>query len=75
MERRYYDAAALEKTLASLEEHFEMTSAEFYDEQDREKIARIPGRIRNLWASLYRDWRRLSGQDFIERVEHEIEYA
>jgi hypothetical protein len=77
MERRYYSASTLERALSSLESHYGMTSSEFYaaHRADAPNVAAMPRRIRNLWASLYRDWRRLSGEDFTEQVEREIEYA
>lgn len=77
MERRYYNASSLERALSSFESHYGMSSGEFNaaHRTDAPAVAAMPRRIRNLWASLYRDWRRLSGEDFAEQVEREIEYA
>ena len=77
MERRYYNATSLERALRTLESRYGMSSAEFYaaHRDDARAVTAMPRRIRNLWASLYRDWRRLSGADFAEQVEREVEYA
>jgi hypothetical protein len=77
MERRYYTASSLEHALRVFESRFGMSSADFYAAHldNSEQLASMPRRFRNLWASLYRDWRRLSGEDFAEHVERELEYA
>jgi len=77
MERRFYTARSLKHALGAFETHFGMESASFYKAHsaDSDRVAAIPRRHRNLWASLYRDWRRLSGEDFAEEIERELEYA
>jgi hypothetical protein len=77
MQRRYYNSASLERAISSLEQRYGMSSADFYaaHQADDPALDSMPRRLRNLWASLYRDWRRLSGEDFVEQVEREAEFA
>lgn len=77
MERRYYDGDSLSRALVSFEERYGLNSDAFYEAyvQDGEAIAHVPGFQRHVWASFYRDARRLTGEDFAESVERVLELA
>ena len=77
MNRTYYDAESLARGLATFEGRYGMSSEEFYAAHvtDSASVVQIPGFHRHIWASFYRDVRRLSGEDFIESVEQTLELA
>lgn len=76
MEKRYYNAASLGQSLGAFEERFGVSSADFYAAYESgETLSDIPGFHRHVWASFYRDYRRLNGEDFSALVEHELELA
>lgn len=77
MEKRYYNAESIARALHAYEERFGMDSRDFYEAHcvDGEAVAEIPGFVRHVWAGLYRDFRRLSGEDFVERIETVAEFV
>ena len=77
MELGYYDADSLSRTLAVFEGRYSLSSEKFYELHvaDDGAIAHVPGFHRQVWASFYRDVRRLTGEDFVERVERTLELA
>ena len=77
MEIGYYDADSLSRTLADFEGRYRLSSEKFYELYlaDDDAIAHVPGFHRQVWASFHRDVRRLTGEDFVERVERTLELA
>ena len=76
MKKRYYDAASLERVLVSLERRYGMSSAEFYDRHRAdEPLPGVPGFHRIVWASFYRDVKRMRGDDFAEHARHVLELS
>jgi len=80
MPRSYYNAHALERTLHSLEQRFNLATPEFYEAHQAEGddsplLREVPRFERHVWASLYAELRRLNGDDFAERAERELELA
>jgi hypothetical protein len=77
MEKRYYDAASIERVLQTFERGYAMSSAVFFQQHgcDGPAVQGIPGFHRQAWAGFYRTWLRLSGSGFAERVERELELA
>lgn len=77
IEKRYYNATTLERTLAAYEAHFALSSADFYAEHEAEsaRVAAIPGFHRHVWASYYREWRELEDCGLPGRVSRELELA
>lgn len=78
MEKRYYTADSLRRSLDAFEERFGMSSDEFFAAYAVYDISRMEGIspfLRHSWASLYRDWQRLSGDDFAASVKRELEIA
>jgi hypothetical protein len=75
MEKRYYNAASLERSLDAFERTFGMTSEAFMRayEADDAAIERIPRFQQHTWASFYVDWQRLSGEDFGAQVARDLE--
>lgn len=69
MEKRYYDADSLERVLASLERDYGMSSAEFYAAHVAGEPLDVSRFTRHVWASFYRDVRRLRGDEFAEAAE------
>lgn len=71
MEKRTYNAASLERVLLSFERRYGMSSADFSQRHRAEEaLPGIPGFHRHVWASFYRDVRRLRGDEFVEHAEH-----
>jgi hypothetical protein len=69
MERNHYDAESLERVLARFEEHYDLTSRDFYAALvGDEELPPMPGFHRHVWASFYRDVERLRG-GFARRAE------
>jgi hypothetical protein len=65
VEKRYYSAASLRRVLEDLERAYGMTSPEFYDAYVADEVpARVSRFHRHVWASFYRDVRRLEHADF-----------
>jgi len=78
MEKRYYTADGLRRSLDAFEERFGMSSEDFYaaySAYDAERMVGISAFYRHSWASFFRDWRRLSGDDFAASVKRELELA
>lgn len=70
MEKLYYSQDSLERSLLGLERKFGISSHEFYERiSTGERIERMPNFTRSVWASLYRDFCRLSGDAFASTVE------
>lgn len=70
MERNSYSAASLSRPLAWLERTYGLTSEEFYSAYLADEVpARISGFHRHVWASFYRDVRRMGGEAFAEHAE------
>ncbi len=76
-----YSAGSLERVLHSLERRYSMSSDDFMAaraaEMGRlpsERLEHIPNFTRHACASFYTEWQELtaSGDDFAERVEHEL---
>jgi hypothetical protein len=68
--RHYYNASSLRRVLDDLEAGYGMSSEEFYEAHLQDCLPRpVPSFHRHVWASLYRDWRRLAGADFAENAE------
>lgn len=78
MEKRYYTASSLEQVLRSFEKAYELDSDDFYRahvEDDERRIASVPRHHRQIWVGFYETWKRLSGSNFAERAERELELA
>lgn len=78
VEKRYYSADSLRSALDSFEQHYELDSETFYAAHyagDEAVAGHVSPFLRHSWASFYRDWRRLSGDDFAASVERELELA
>lgn len=78
MEKRYYDLSSLERVLGVYEEHFGLSSGEFYEAHlaEQPRVAEIPRVHRQNWASFYREWEDLGGaDDFAHQVERQLEPA
>jgi hypothetical protein len=78
VEKRYYDTRTLERALDVYEAHFGLRSSEFYEahQADDERVATIPRRHRQHWASFYREWEEFRGEDdFAGQVRRQLEPA
>jgi hypothetical protein len=78
MEKVYYDAAGLERVLRGLEERYGLSSGEFaaaHERGDLDVVGSMPGFERHTWSSFYRDWQRLTKDEFADSVEHTLELA
>lgn len=78
MEKRYYNAEVLHRTLIAFEHRYGLESKDFYaryEQSDHEALRAIAGYHRHAWASFYREWRGLSGEDFASSVERDVQYA
>jgi hypothetical protein len=77
MEKRFYNAASIERILQTFERGYSISSAEFFKEHevDGPEIRSIPAFHRQAWAGFYRTWLRLSDSGFAARVERELELA
>jgi hypothetical protein len=77
MEKRFYNAASIERVLQNFERGYSIPSAEFYAEHevDGPRVQSVAVFHRQAWAGFYRTWLRLSGSDFASRVERELELA
>ena len=79
MEKHYYNAASLERTIRVFEERFHRDSesllAAYRD--DRDSISDIPPFIQHSWASFYIEWRDVCGtdDDLTDRVRRELQLA
>jgi hypothetical protein len=61
--KKYYSANSIGRVMSMLERKHGMTSDEFYAKFEAGEPLEVPGFVRNLWASLYRDHRRLCDDD------------
>lgn len=69
MERRIYSAESLTTGLREFEQHFGMSSHEFYARHTADGELSIPRFERHVWASFYEDVIRLSaGDEVMDRV-------
>lgn len=76
MEKRYYGAAGLRVTLDHLEHTYGLSSDDFYAAYLDDKVpATIPGYHRHVWASFYRDVKRLEGTDFSESARRVLAFG
>jgi hypothetical protein len=75
MEKLYYDAESLERVLAALERQHGMSSAEFHTRHTAGEHLEIPRFTTHVWASFYRDVRRLRGDGFAETAERLLALA
>lgn len=77
MEKRFYNAASIERILQTFERGYAMTSSMFFKEHeiDGPAVQDVPAYHRQAWAGFYRTWLRISGSGFAERVERELELA
>jgi hypothetical protein len=78
METRVYTAASLEAALKAFEKGYALSSKDFYDayvEGHNELLEHVMPRHRVVWATFYERWRCMSGQDFADRIERELEPA
>jgi hypothetical protein len=73
----YYDADSLSRALGSFEEQYHLSSEAFYEAYlgGSEAITHIPGFHQHVWASFYREVRRLTGEDFVQSVKQTFELA
>jgi hypothetical protein len=70
MNRAYYNAETLERTLLWLERTYDVPSSEFYASYTSGKLIEgIPRFHQSFWASIYRDLLRLRGGDFAHTAE------
>ena len=70
LERNVYNAAPLERPLAWFERTYELSSEDFYAAYLADQVpARISGSHRHVWASFYRDNRRLGGGTFADHAQ------
>jgi hypothetical protein len=73
MEKRYYGAESLERSLLDLERRHSMSSADFYERATTDgAVPGVPQFDRSVWASLYRDFLRLRDDDFAMSVERTV---
>ncbi len=77
MEKHYYDAASLERTLHAFEDGYGRSSADFYRAHlaGEDAIEDMPGFHRQAWAGFYAEWRSLTGNSFADRIERDLELA
>jgi hypothetical protein len=75
VEKSYYDAESLARVLAALERQYGTSSADFYARHVAGEALPIPRFTRHVWASFYRDTRRLRGDDFAEAAERLLALA
>jgi hypothetical protein len=76
MEKRYYNRESLERSLSSLERKFGMSSRDFYERvSSGDRVEGMPNFTRSVWASFYRDFCRLSGDEFAVTVDKTLELA
>lgn len=77
MDKHYYNAASVERTLRAFERRYGMSSDEFFRAHvaDDERVAAVPASHRQPWAGFYRTWLRMSGGGFAARAERELELA
>lgn len=77
IEKRYYNSATLERTLAVYERHYGMSSEDFYEAHlaDAPEVKAIPRHQRSSWASFVRELRELDGGDLPGHVSRELEPA
>jgi hypothetical protein len=76
MQRRYYNADSLERSLHAFEKRFGLDSETFlaaHTAGDEDVLKDIPRFLRHSWASFYLDWQRLREDDLGATVEHELE--
>ena len=75
MDKRYYGAAGLHATLDHLESTHGISSEDFYSKYLDDTLPRsISGFHRHVWASFYRDAKRLEGADFSESAPRGPEF-
>ena len=71
--RNVYTVASLERVLASFEEHYGLSTTDFYEAHVADaELDHIPRFHRHVWASFYRNVRRMRGDDFAERAERAL---
>jgi hypothetical protein len=76
--KHVYTAASLEHVLGLFEERFGLSTLEFYEAYESgnvERFEHIPRFHRHVWASFYRDVRRMRGDDFAESAERTLTLA
>lgn len=77
VEKRYYNAASIERVMHSFERGYGLSSAAFYNGHvaSDDTVSHVPGHHRQVWAGFYRTWLRLTGGGFAERADRELELA
>jgi hypothetical protein len=77
VDKYVYNAASLERLCLKFERAYGMSSEDFYAAHIADDELRIPRFHRHVWASAYRDVRRLqpTGEDFASRAEHTLALA
>jgi hypothetical protein len=76
VDKCYYDASSLDRTLVALERRYGMPSREFYElHVAGELSAEISNFDRHVWASFYRDLCRMRGDDPCHVAEYVLEPA
>ncbi len=76
MEKRYYNAASVERTLRAFERRYGMPSDDFFRcHVAGDPIPAVAAWHRQAWAGFYRAWLRMSGGGFAARAERELELA
>ncbi len=75
MQKRYYDANSLRRSLDAFEKRFGMTSREFAEAcAAGDDDLSVPAFQRHAWLSFHREWSELDGGDDLgSRVEHDLE--
>lgn len=74
MEKRYYNATSIERTLRAFERGYGMTSEDFLRAHVAgEELPQVSAWHRQAWAGFYRTWLRMSGGGFASRAERELE--
>lgn len=69
MKKHYYNADSLRRLLARLEDMYGMRSDEFFEAHRDDRVTvEISGFHRHVWASTYRDVRRIEAEGFAERA-------
>jgi len=74
MEKKFYNADSLERSLLVFERKFGVSSHDFYETiSNGDRIEGMPGFTRSLWASLYRDYCRPRSDSFAVAVERTLQ--
>jgi len=72
MERRYYNASSIERTLRVFEQKYGMTSEDFYAAHLVDDDLHLPRSHRQSWAMFCRTWMRMTGGGFAAQAAREL---